>query len=212
MNKQQFYQGGITLINTVWLFLMGLGIVISILSGKIALITPTIFSSAEHAIRFCIGLAGLIGFWSGILKIAEVSGVNEIIAKFFQPFMSLLFPSIASHNNILGLISLTITANLLGLGNVATPLGLKTMAELQKINPIPERASDEICTFLALVLGGLSIIPSTLIAVRAQAGSKEAAIILGPVFLTSLVGTLTTLVVNFVSLKLSKYNPKEGTR
>ncbi len=200
------------MINSVWYFLMAIGIVISILSGKLSIITPTIFSSAEHSVRFCIGLAGILGFWSGILKIAEVSGVTEMIAKFFQPLLGLLFPSIAKRQKTLGLISLTIAANLLGLGNVATPLGLKTMAQLQEVNPEPDKASDDICTFLSLVLGGLSIIPSTLIAIRAQAGSKEAAIILGPVFLTSLAGTVTALGVNFIAIKCLNRYLKRGPR
>ena len=191
------------LINTVWFFLMGIGIFIAIISGKLAAITPTIFTSAEQAIRFCIGLAGILGFWSGILKIAEVSGITEIIAKFFQPLLGWLFPSLIHSKKILGLISLTFAANLLGLGNVATPLGLKTMAELQELNREPEKASDEICTFLALVLGGLSVIPSTLIAIRAQAGSKEAAIILGPVFITSLGGTFAAFIVNWLAIKFT---------
>ncbi|HEX3045448.1 MAG TPA: nucleoside recognition domain-containing protein [Bacillota bacterium] len=200
------------MINTVWFFLMGIGIFISISCGKLSTVTPTIFSSAEHSIRFCIGLAGMLGFWSGILKIAEVSGVTEMIAKLFQPFLKWLFPSIAGNRKTLGLISLTIAANLLGLGNVATPLGLKTMAQLQEINPEPDKASDEICTFLALVLGGLSIIPSTLIAVRAQAGSTEAAIILAPVFLTSLAGTMAALVFNLIAIKFLKRNTRRGAR
>jgi spore maturation protein A len=210
MNNPEFLMGGKNMINTVWFILMGLGIAISILTGKLSIITPTIFTSADQAIRFSLGLAGMIAFWSGILKIAEVSGITEVIAKFFQPLLKLLFPSIANQRKTLGLISLTVAANLLGLGNIATPLGLKTMAELQELNPEHEKASDEICTFLALVLGGLSIIPSTLIAIRAQAGSKDAAIILGPVFLTTLIGTLTALIINYIALKITNRRIKRG--
>jgi Uncharacterized membrane protein, required for spore maturation in B.subtilis. len=196
------------MINTVWFVLMGLGISIAIFSGKISIITPTIFNSADKAIHFCIGLAGMIAFWSGILKVAEVSGITEIIAKLFQPILTRLFPSICGQKKTLGLISLTVAANLLGLSNIATPLGLKTMAELQLYNQAPEKASNEICTFLALVLGGLNLIPSTLIAIRAQAGSQDPAIILGPVFLVTLASTLTVLAFNYVALKMSNYGIK----
>jgi spore maturation protein A len=200
------------MINTVWFVLMGLGIAVAISSGQMSMIAPTIFSSADKAIHFCLGLAGIIAFWSGILKIAETSGITEIIARLFQPVLTLLFPTISSQKKTLGLISLTVAANLLGLGNIATPLGLKTMTELQQLNPDPNKASDEICTFLALVLGGLSLIPSTLIAIRSQAGSKDPAIILGPVFLVTLVGTLTALVVNFLALKLLSRGIKRGEK
>jgi spore maturation protein A len=198
------------MINTVWFILMALGIAVAIGTGKMAIITPTIFTSADKAIQFTFGLAGMIAFWSGILKIAEVSGMTEMIAKLFQPLLAVLFPKISKQKQALGLISLTVAANLLGLGNITTPLGLKTMVELQKLNPHPEKASNEICTFLALVLGGLSLIPSTLIAIRSQAGSKNPAIILGPVFLVTLAGTLTGLVVNYVALKITNWRTKKG--
>jgi spore maturation protein A len=200
------------MINTVWFILMGLGIAAAISTGKLSIITPTIFDSAEKAIQFCIGLAGMIAFWSGILKIAEVSGITEIIAKLFQPILKLLFTSISLPKKTLGLISLTVAANLLGLGNIATPLGLKTMSELQQLNPTPEKASDEICTFLALVLGGLSLIPSTLIAIRSRAGSKDPAVILGPVLLVTLAGTITALTVNYVAIKISSWVIKRGDK
>lgn len=200
------------MINTVWFVLIGLGIAVAIGTGKIAVITPTIFTSADKAIQFTFGLAGMIAFWSGILKIAEVSGITEMIARLFQPILSILFPAISGRKQVLGLISLTVAANLLGLGNIATPLGLKTMAELQALNPEPEKASNEICTFLALVLGGLSLIPSTLIAIRSQAGSNNPAIILGPVFVVTLAGTFIGLAVNFVALKITNRPTKRTNK
>ena len=133
------------MINTIWLVLMGLGIGVAIATGKTALVSEVIFASADQAIKFCFGLAGMIAFWSGILKIAEVSGITEKIALLFQPILNKLFPTLSGQKPLLGLISLTLAANFLGLGNVATPLGLNTMAELAKINPEPGKASREIC-------------------------------------------------------------------
>lgn len=190
------------MINLVWVILIGVGIFIALITGKISLISETIFSSAEKAIQFSIGLAGIIAFWSGILKIAETAGLTEAIAKLLRPFLAILFPAIPPKNKVFGLISLNMAANLLGLGNVATPLGLKTMEELQKLNPSPEKASDEICTFMALVFGSLSVVPSTLIAIRAQAGSHNPAIVVGPVFLITLTGTLVGIFINFFALKV----------
>lgn len=196
------------MINTIWLILIGLGIAIAIGTGKISLISTIIFSSANKAVEFTFGLAGMIAFWSGILKVAEVSGLTELVAKLFQPLLSIIFPALSRQKRILGLISLTMAANLLGLGNVATPLGLKTMTELQSLNSQKEHASNEICTFLALILGGLSLIPSTLIAIRTQAGSGNPAVVMGPVFITTLAGTVACLCFNYLALRISNYHFK----
>lgn len=193
------------MINTVWFLLIFISVFTAAATGKVNLISDTIFQSAGNAIKFTIGLAGAIAFWSGILKVAEASGITETLAKIFKPFFIKIFPNLAHQKQIIGLISMTVTANLLGLGNVATPLGLKTMEELQAINTRPERASNDICTFLILVLGGLSILPTTLIAIRAQAGSNNPNFILVPVFLVSLVGTITGLTLNFVILKITAW-------
>jgi len=190
------------MINTVWMLLLGLGIGIAAASGKTAQISPTIFDSSRQAIEFAFGLAGMIAFWSGMLKIAEASGITSGIAKLFRPLLSLLFPDLKKDQSALGMISLTIAANLLGLGNVATPLGLKTMEKLQSHNPDPERASNSICTFMILIFGGLCVIPSTLIAVRSQAGSTNPAFVLIPLSIITFLGTAFSLIMNYLAIKL----------
>ncbi|MGD8401169.1 MAG: hypothetical protein PVH64_09595, partial [Bacillota bacterium] len=135
-------------------------------------------------------------------KVAEVSGITAGIAKLFRPVLSLLFPTLAGHPAILGVITLTLAANLLGLGNVATPMGLETMARLQTLNPDQETVSPEMTTFLALVLGGLTLLPTTLIALRARAGSTRAAVIMVPVLLVTFWGTMVGLGVNYVASRL----------
>jgi len=193
------------MINTVWFFLIFISIFTAVAEGKLTTVSDSIFKNAAHAVEFTIGLAGAIAFWSGMLKIAEVSGITRTIARLFQPLLIRLFPVLKGHRNIIGLISMTVTANLLGLGNVATPLGLRTMEELQKLNPRPERASDTICTFLSLILGGLCILPTTLIAVRAKAGSANPGAILVPVILVSLTGTVTGLTANYLFLHACRW-------
>ena len=191
------------MINTIWLFLIVFGIIIATATGKVSHISTLIFESAGRAVEFTIGLAGIIAFWSGILKIAEASGLTEIVAKFFEPLLQRLFPSLRGQKRVMGLISLTVTANLFGLGNMVTPLGLKAMGELQSLNPDKERASNDMCTFLALIFGGMNLIPTTLMAVRSQAGSKNPSLILGPTFLVTVAGTITCLIINFLALKIS---------
>lgn len=192
------------MINIIWIILIGIGILISIATGKTAIISTSIFTSASKAIEFSIGLAGIMAFWSGILKVAEVSGITEALAKLFRPVFAKLFPKIPKNHPVLGLISLTVSANFLGLGNVATPIGLKTMAELKTLNTDPEQASDATCTFMALVFGSLSLIPSTVIAIRAQAASTNPALIIGPIFIISLAGTLIALLINYLAIRLTR--------
>jgi spore maturation protein A len=187
------------MINTVWLFLFVSGIITAAVTGKIALVSVTIFSNTTAALEFTIGLAGTIAFWSGMLKVAEASGITTMVAKLFGPALRLLFPTLAGRPGILGTIALTLAANLLGLGNVATPLGLETMARLQALNPKKETVSPEITTFLALVLGGLTLLPTTIIALRTRAGSQQPALILVPVLLVTFWGTLVGLGVNYLA-------------
>lgn len=192
------------MINIIWLILISIGIFIAIGTGKTEIISPSIFTSAGKAVEFSIGLAGIMAFWSGILKIAEKSGVTEALARLFQPIFARLFPKIPKNHPVLGLISFTVSANFLGLGNVATPIGLKTMSELKNLNHDPDKASDDTCTFMALIFGSLSLIPSTVIAIRAQSGSTNPALIIAPVFLISLAGTLIALLVNYLVIHLGE--------
>lgn len=198
------------MINTVWMLLLGLGIGIAAVSGKTAQISATLFDSSRQAIEFAFGLAGMIAFWSGILKIAEASGVTAGIARLFRPLLSLLFPDLKQDQSILGMIALTMAANLLGLGNVATPLGLKTMEKLQSHNPDSKRASNSICTFLILIFGGLCVIPSTLIAIRSQAGSVNPALVLIPLSIITFLGTTFSLILNYFAIKIHSKVKKQN--
>ncbi|MGE5604828.1 MAG: nucleoside recognition domain-containing protein [Bacteroidota bacterium] len=191
------------MINIVWMLLLGLGIGIAAATGKTALISQTIFDSSRQAIEFAFGLAGMIAFWSGILKIAEAAGVTAGIAKLFRPLLSLLFPDLKQDQSVLGMISLTIASNLLGLGNVTTPLGLKTIEKLQANNSNPKQASNSICTFMILIFGGLCVIPSTLIAVRSQTGSENPALVLVPLCIITFLGTAFSLILNYMAIKMS---------
>jgi spore maturation protein A len=194
-----FSRISITMINNVWLALFAGGIITAAATGKIALIAPTLFSSTTTAIEFTMGLAGTIAFWSGMLKVAEASGITTLIAKIFRPVLRLLFPTLTGHPALLGMIALTLAANLFGLGNVATPLGLETMTRLQALNPQKETVSPEITTFLALILGGLTLLPTTLIALRARAGSAQPELIVVPVLMITLFGTGVGLLVNYAA-------------
>lgn len=133
---------------------------------KLRAITAAAFSMAEFAVTLAIGLIGIMALWLGLMKIAEESGLILIIVKGVRPFMKWLFPELPKDHPAMGMISLNLAANILGLGNAATPLGIKAMEELQKLNPDKESATNSMCMFLALNTSSVQLLPPvTLVAI-----------------------------------------------
>jgi len=190
---------GDKVLNKIWFALFFLGYMVAGATGRIEKTTASLFISIESTVKFTLGLTGFLAFWSGILRIAEEAGLMKVMARLLHPFLRRLFPNISRHAPVLGAISLSLSANLLGLSNASTPLGLKAMEELNKLNPNPGQISDEIAVYLGLVMGGICIIPSTIIAIRAQAGSNNPALIVGPILLATVAGTMAALLVHKAS-------------
>ena len=137
-----------------------------------------------------------MALWLGVMKIAEQAGLISIIAKVVKPITKFLFPDVPQDHPAIGSIIMNISANMLGLGNAATPFGLKAMEELDKINPEKGTATNAMCTFLAINTAGLTLIPATAIAIRAASGSSDPAIIIG----TSLFASFCATVAGRLSL------------
>lgn len=165
--------------------------------SKMKEITNAAIDYAATAAEIALGLIGIMALWLGIMKIAEQSGLITIIAKAVKPATKFLFPDVPSDHPAIGSIIMNISANMLGLGNAATPFGLKAMEELDKINPNKGTATNAMCTFLAINTAGLTIIPATAIAIRAAAGSSDPAIIIG----TSFFGALCATIVGITAAK-----------
>jgi spore maturation protein A len=179
------------MVNLVWMLLLIGGIVVSGVKGQITVVTTTAFSAAQAAVKLALELAGIMALWLGLLKIAEEAGLVVMLAKLFRPLTRLLFPGIPKDHPALGAIMLNLSANLLGLGNAATPFGLKAMQELQTLNNRPAEATEAMCTFLALNTACITLVPATVIALRAGAGSANPAEIIGP----TIFATATSMVV-----------------
>lgn len=159
------------MMNFLWAAMIAAGFIIAILNGRVEAVTQAAFSSAGKAVELCIGLAGILSLWSGLMKIMEKSGLVNIIADITKPILKWLFPDIAGNNSALGAIVMNLAANFLGLGNAATPLGINAMKELQKANGESDTSSDAMCMFIVLNSSAFQLIPATVIALRSDAGS-----------------------------------------
>ncbi|NLL18751.1 MAG: spore maturation protein [Clostridia bacterium] len=184
------------MVNLVWLFLLLSGIVVAGINGNINIVTTAALSSAQRAVTIALELIGIMALWLGLLKIAEEAGMVRLLARIMRPFTSFLFPSVPKDHPVMGAILMNLSANILGLGNAATPFGLKTMQGLQSLNSNPDEASDAMCTFLALNTSCITLIPATIIGVRAAAGSQNPSEIVGATIFATGVAMTVAIVAD----------------
>ncbi len=174
---------------------------------KLKDITNAALDYAGTAVNIAIGLIGIMALWLGVMKVAEEAGLISLIARWLRPVMKRLFPDIPEDHPAMGSMIMNISANMLGLGNAATPFGLKAMEELDELNPDKGTATNSMVTFLAINTAGLTLIPATAIAVRAAAGSSDPAIIIG----TSIFGAACATTAGITAAKVLQQFPlKEG--
>lgn len=162
-----------------------------------------LFDSSKGAFELAIGLTGILTLWLGLLKIAEKAGLIEKLSNFIAPFFSKLFPDIPKGHPVLGNILMNFSANMLGLDNAATPLGLKAMQGLQELNPIKDTASNSQIMFLVLNTSGLTIIPINIFMYRAQLGSSSPSDVFIPILITTFVATLVGLILVGIKQKIN---------
>lgn len=159
-------------------------------------VTNAAFEIAGVAVQIAIGLIGIMALWLGVMRVAEQAGLINHLARLVRPITVRLFPDVPSDHPAVGSMIMNISANMLGLGNAATPFGLKAMEELEKLNPKHGVATDAMVTFLALNTSCVTLIPATAIAVRAAAGSSDPAFIIGTSFLASLTATIFAVIIS----------------
>ncbi|CCC57954.1 nucleoside recognition domain-containing protein [Caloramator australicus] len=184
------------MVNRFWFFMIVLGIASFIIRGDNTLI-KAITESSQRSVELLLALLGIMAFWSGIMRIAEKSGLVDVLSKFLSPPLRFIFPGLYQRSKSAFFnIIMNITSNMLGLSNAATPFGLKAMEELQKINPKKDTASDYMVTFLIINSASLQIIPTTLISLRASLGSNNPTSIITPIILTSLISLIIALILD----------------
>lgn len=188
------------MLNGLWLGLILTSILLGGFTGRLEAVTNGAFSAAKDAIIVvALPLAGLMGMWLGLLRLAELSGLVESLARKLHPLMRVLFPEVPAGHPAMGAMVLNMAANMLGLGNAATPLGLRAMRCLETLNPHPGVATNAMCTFLAINTSSIQLVPATAIAILAAQGSKQPTAILATALLASAAAaTVGILAVKFL--------------
>ncbi len=183
-------------MNVIWFALFMIGIVVAAATGRIETVTEGVLNGAKDGVLVSFGLISVIAFWLGMMKIAEQAGLVQSLAKLLRPLARWLYPSVPSNHPAMGSLIANMSANILGLGNAATPLGLKAMRELQSLNGYRDTASTAMCTLLAMNTASLTVIPATMIGLRMEFHSRAPAEIVGSTLLATLVATTAAIVLD----------------
>lgn len=184
------------MVNLVWLGMIVFGIIVAGAKGNIDVVTRAALDGANNAVKISFSLIAIITFWLGIMKLAEEAGLVRALAWLVRPVMRFLFPSVPKDHPAMGAMVMNLSANILGLGNAATPMGLIAMRELQKLNQGRVSASDAMCTFLALNTSCVTLIPTTIIGIRLLYGSSDPTDIVGPTIMATSFSMVVAIVVD----------------
>lgn len=192
------------MLNKIWPIFIVVSIIFSVLSGNIEVVNNSIFESTESVVKLTLTLVGTMSLWCGIMKIAMNTGVVNIINKLLNPVINLLFPEIKNNKIIKNEISMNIIANILGLGNAATPLGLKAMESMQKENKEKNKLSNSMMTFLLLNTASLQLIPTTVLAIRKSLNSNDITKIIIPTWAATFCAALAGIISVKLLIKIKK--------
>jgi spore maturation protein A len=183
-------------VNFIWMGLIIIGLFFAALTGNMEAINKAAFEGAKIGVTICFGLISVLVFWLGMMKIAEESGLLRIFARAMSPVAKFLFPAVPTDHPAMGYILSNMSANLFGLGNAATPMGLKAMEELQKLNPNKDEASPAMITLMALNTSSITLSPTTIIAIRLNYESSNAVEIVGTTIFATICSTLVAIMVD----------------
>lgn len=182
-------------MNYIWAGMMVLSLIFAFLTGNTKAVSDAVLTGATDAVELIISILGILCFWSGLMEIAKRAGLTDMLARLFSPLLSPLFPDVPKESEAMRYMSLNISANLLGLGNAATPFGIEAMKELQRLNPIRDRASDSQLLFVVMNTASIQLLPTTLCAYRATYGSEKPFEILHCVWITSVIALAAGIIV-----------------
>ncbi len=185
-------------VGAVWVLLLAVSVAFAAATGRMGALTAAVAESAGRAVTLSLGLVGVLALWLGLMKVAEEAGLVRLLARAARPLLRRLFPEVPADHPAMGAMVMNVAANLLGLGNAATPFGLEAMRRLDELNPHRGTATDAQALFCAMNTASLQLIPASVVALRAAAGARQPADVVGP----TLVATACALLTAVAAAKL----------
>lgn len=182
------------MMNYIWVFMIIFSYIYSFFAGTTEAVTASVFSGAEKATQMVISLLGMMCLWTGLLEVAEQAGITKKIERLLSPVTRILFPTLPDGSEAKSAIVMSMTANLLGLSNAATPLGLAAMNKLEKRSLTPGIATDDMCMFVVINTASITLIPTTLLTLRTAAGSAAPFEIMVPVWICSVLSVASGII------------------
>lgn len=182
------------MLNLIWPIFIIVSFIYAILNGRVAEVNNSIFESTKLAVELSISLLGTICLWNGIMQIASKTSIVKHLSKLLNPIMKRLFPDIKKEEKVHEEITMNIIANIMGLGNAATPLGLKAMKSMQKKNSDKNRLSNSMAMFIVLNTASIQLIPTTVIAIRSSLGSSNPTAMIVPVWIATICAAIAAVI------------------
>ena len=192
------------MLNFIWPFFIVFSFMFAIFSGNLESLNTSIFSSTKDCVDLCISLLGTMCLWSGLMKIATKTSLIKKLSLLLKPLISFLFPEICDDLEIVNIISMNIISNILGLGNAATPLGIKAMKLMQEKNINKDRLSNSMATLIVLNTASIQIIPTTVIAIRCSFNSVNPSVIIFPIWVATVLAAFTGIFFTKLFIKCGK--------
>ncbi len=194
------------MLNIIWLLLICTSVVFGVINHQLDAVVAAVTISAKVAFELVLGLTGIMVFWLGLMRIAEACGLVQLIAKGLRPILIRLFPEVPAEHPAMGEMVMNMSANMLGLVNAATPLGLKAMKSLETLNTYPGIATNPMCTFLAINTSSIQLIPVSAMAYLAAGGGMHPTDIIGSGLLASTCSTVAAIIAVKLLARLSCFN------
>ena len=192
-------------MNYIWVFMIVISYIFSVFAGNTDIVTKSIFEGCDVAVTLTISLLGMMCMWTGLLEVAQQAGLTQKVQKLLLPIIRIIFPNVYKNPEIAGAISMSITANLLGLSNAATPLGISAMEKLEEKNHLSDTASDEMCMFVVINTASITLIPTTLLTLRTYFNSSAPFEIMVPVWIASILSVTSGIVCAKLCARRSIY-------
>lgn len=189
-------------MNYIFFALIAISIIVGIFNNTLNDVVNAMLSACNTAVKISFSLIGIMAFWLGIMRIAEKSGLVQVLSKLLNPIAKILFKDVKKDRPVVGDITMSVAANALGLTNAATPIGLKVMKELQEDNRNKDTATDSMCMFLGMNTAGFQIIPATVIAVLVGVGAKNPSEIILPTLIVTSISFLVAIITALIFRKI----------